>query len=155
MKIIGKRCPCGCGGILKELGSYQRTIICPFGNKIIVYIVRVICDCCGISHALIPSFIVPYKQLNIFTIIDIIKDIHLENKSMYNLFLCYSFLSYTSIYKLYKLFIDKFLHFILMAHSTSTLNDDHFESIHNIISDYLNVAFMQSHKLCTYYKFKI
>ncbi len=117
------------------------------GTSIKVTIIRVKCDNdkCGVTHALLPSFIIPYKTVNIFTIIDIIKQIHLYNKSTYDTFLKYLFLSYDYFYKLNKLFSIKFKEMMLMLFKSSALETTQFDNIQNVFSYNFNVAFMQSH----------
>ena len=56
------QCKCGNSGCLTLYGHYQRhlKLLCSF---IVLIIQRVRCSCCGRTHALIPSLIVPYSQI--------------------------------------------------------------------------------------------
>lgn len=55
-------CTCGCSGSLIRYGSYRRHVKAD-GAKFPLIIRRVLCQSCGRSHALIPSFLVPYSQI--------------------------------------------------------------------------------------------
>lgn len=55
-------CTCGHSGSLSVHGYYQRFLKVPEG-KIRLRICRVVCSCCGRTHALLPSVIVPYSQI--------------------------------------------------------------------------------------------
>ena len=64
-------CPCGNIGNLKIHGYYRRSIKTHEG-KITLNICRVKCPYCSKTHALLPSFIVPYSQISLTDHIDII-----------------------------------------------------------------------------------
>ena len=55
-------CTCGCSGSLIRYGSYRRHVKAD-GTKFPLIIRRVLCQNCGRSHALIPSYLVPYSQI--------------------------------------------------------------------------------------------
>ena len=58
------RCTCGHAGCLSVHGYYHRFIKTPEG-KLSCRICRVICECCGKTHALLLSSMVPYSQLSL------------------------------------------------------------------------------------------
>lgn len=55
-------CTCGCSGSLIRYGSYRRHVKTA-GSKFPLRIQRVLCCSCGLSHALLPSALVPYSQI--------------------------------------------------------------------------------------------
>lgn len=55
-------CPCGCSGCLCVHAYYYRTLKIPAG-PVRMRIMRVFCKECKKTHALLPSFIVPYSQI--------------------------------------------------------------------------------------------
>lgn len=55
-------CTCGHSGSLSVHGYYMRSLKVPEGI-LRLRICRVICSCCGRTHALLPSVIVPYSQI--------------------------------------------------------------------------------------------
>ena len=55
-------CTCGHSGCLSVHGCYIRSLKVPAG-KLFFRICRVICSCCHHTHALLPSFMVPYSQI--------------------------------------------------------------------------------------------
>ena len=56
-------CTCGHSGCLSVHGYYIRSLKVPAG-KLFFRICRVICSCCHHTHALLPSFMVPYSQIS-------------------------------------------------------------------------------------------
>ena len=56
-------CPCGHSGCLSVHGYYHRYIKSPTG-KIRFRICRVKCECCGHTHAILLSSMVPYSQVS-------------------------------------------------------------------------------------------
>lgn len=65
-------CPCGHSGCLSVHGYYHRFIKTPDG-KVRFRICRVICECCGHTHAILLSSMVPYSQISLsdhVTVID-------------------------------------------------------------------------------------
>lgn len=56
-------CPCGHSGGLSIHGYYNRSIKLPCG-KVTFRICRVICECCGHTHAILLSSMVPYSQVS-------------------------------------------------------------------------------------------
>lgn len=64
-------CTCGHSGCLHIHGYYERFLKTPAG-KLKFRICRVRCECCGKTHAVLPSFIVPYSQISIQDQTDII-----------------------------------------------------------------------------------
>ena len=63
---------CKCVGYCKIHAYYERSLILP-EEKIILVILRVICKKCNTTHAILPSFIVPYSQVPLEVHIEIIK----------------------------------------------------------------------------------
>ena len=55
-------CPCGCSGSCIRYGSYRRHVKAD-GTKFPLIVRRVLCQSCGLSHALLPSALVPYSQI--------------------------------------------------------------------------------------------
>ena len=55
-------CTCGHSGCLHIHAYYERHLKTPSG-RIKLRICRVKCECCGKTHAVLPSFIVPYSQI--------------------------------------------------------------------------------------------
>ena len=55
-------CSCGCKGCLIYYGFYSRSVK-HNGEKVPLSIQRVKCKECGRTHAILPSFIVPYSQV--------------------------------------------------------------------------------------------
>ena len=64
-------CPCGHSGCLSIHGYYNRSIKLPDG-KTVFRICRVKCECCGHTHAILLSSMVPYSQVVISDHISII-----------------------------------------------------------------------------------
>lgn len=56
-------CTCGHSGCLSVHGYYIRSLKVPAG-KLFFRICRLICSCCHHTHALLPSFMVPYSQIS-------------------------------------------------------------------------------------------
>ena len=57
-------CPCGHSGCLSVHGYYHRFIKTSEG-KVRFRICRVICECCGHTHAILLSSMVPYSQISL------------------------------------------------------------------------------------------
>ena len=57
-------CPCGHSGCLSIHGYYYRSIKTPSG-KVRFRICRVICQCCGHTHAILLSSMIPYSQMTV------------------------------------------------------------------------------------------
>lgn len=55
-------CTCGCSGSCIRYGAYRRHVKAD-GTKFPLIVRRVLCQNCGRSHALLPSFLVPYSQI--------------------------------------------------------------------------------------------
>ena len=70
---------CRVKGHCKIHAYYKRWLILP-EEKIILLILRVICGKCNKTHAILPSFIVPYSQVPLEEHVEIIK-LHEEEKS--------------------------------------------------------------------------
>lgn len=68
-------CSCGKYGSLTKHAYYSRKIKIPDG-PVVIRILRVLCKCCGKTHALFPECIVPYSQMLLKDHIDIIKSYH-------------------------------------------------------------------------------
>lgn len=64
-------CTCGHSGCLSVHGYYTRSLKIPIG-KLSFRICRVICSCCHHTHALLPSFMVPYSQISMNEQIEVI-----------------------------------------------------------------------------------
>lgn len=64
-------CTCGHSGCLSVHGYYYRYVKIPTG-KLRFRICRVICECCGHTHALLLSSIVPYSQISLVNQVEII-----------------------------------------------------------------------------------
>lgn len=57
-------CTCGHSGCLHIHAYYERFLKTPSG-KLKLRICRVKCECCGKTHAILPSFIIPYSQISL------------------------------------------------------------------------------------------
>ena len=66
-------CPCGHAGCLSIHGYYSRYIKTPDG-KLKFRICRVICQCCGHTHAILLSSMVPYSQISLCDQLSIINN---------------------------------------------------------------------------------
>ena len=66
-------CPCGHSGCLSIHGYYNRSIKAPDG-KLIFRICRVKCECCGHTHAILLSSMVPFSQVSVKDHISIISN---------------------------------------------------------------------------------
>ena len=64
-------CTCGHASCLSIHGYYTRSLKTPAG-RLTFRICRVICSCCHHTHAILPSFMVPYSQISMNEHIDII-----------------------------------------------------------------------------------
>lgn len=64
-------CPCGHSGCLSVHGYYHRFIKTPSG-KVRFRICRVICECCGHTHAILLSSMVPFSQVSLSDHVSII-----------------------------------------------------------------------------------
>lgn len=65
-------CSCGHSGCLTIHGYYYRSLKTE-NSTLRLRIRRVICSECGHTHALLPSFIVPYSQVSFFDQVEIIQ----------------------------------------------------------------------------------
>ena len=65
-------CPCGHAGCLHIHGYYKRFIKTPSG-KLPFRILRVKCECCGHTHAILLSSMVPYSQISLSDHLQIIQ----------------------------------------------------------------------------------
>ncbi len=66
-------CPCGHSGCLSVHGYYKRSLKTPDG-RLEFRICRVICECCGHTHAILLSSMVPYSQVSLSDHISIISN---------------------------------------------------------------------------------
>lgn len=66
-------CPCGHSGCLSVHGYYHRSIKTPSG-KLRFRICRVKCECCGHTHAILLSSMVPYSQVSLSDHVEIINN---------------------------------------------------------------------------------
>lgn len=64
-------CACGHSGCLSVHGYYTRSLKMPAG-KPSFRICRLICSCCHHTHALLPSFMVPYSQISMNEQVEVI-----------------------------------------------------------------------------------
>ena len=71
-----------------------------------IKILRVKCKSCGKTHAILPGDIIPYKQFNYFSFLEILKSYFFDSKSIYELSNKFN-VSFQVIYK----FINAFLIF--------------------------------------------
>jgi len=69
-------CSCGCKGNCIKYGGYKRTI-----DKYVIFIQRVFCKACKITHALMPTVIVPYERYSFNYILDLATNKEYENNS--------------------------------------------------------------------------
>lgn len=78
LNIWGFKCPkCECEGF-NYYGSYYRNVIYIDNNgehkETIIKIKRIQCNQCGMTHSVIPDFIVPYKQHAVYVINTALKE---------------------------------------------------------------------------------
>lgn len=73
-------CTCGHSGCLSVHGYYHRSIKTPIG-KSKFRICRVICSCCGHTHAILLSSMVPYSQIPLDAHISVLSDFENDNIS--------------------------------------------------------------------------
>lgn len=66
-------CPCGHSGCLSVHGYYNR-FIKTSNDKLKFRICRVLCGCCGHTHAILLSSMVPYSQVSLYDHISIINN---------------------------------------------------------------------------------
>lgn len=66
------KCTCGKSGCLIRYGHYRRYVIV-MSEYLALIVQRVRCKECGTSHALLPSFLVPYSQVPLADQQDILK----------------------------------------------------------------------------------
>lgn len=71
---------CGYSGNLHRHACYYRTVICRDVTAR-VRIQRVICPCCGKTHAIIPSDLIPYYQHTLSTILNLLELIRIKKNS--------------------------------------------------------------------------
>lgn len=67
------KCSCSCTGKLKKHGYYKRNIKIK-GVKKELYVLRVKCNYCNKTHAILLSSIIPYKQILLIDCFSIIKN---------------------------------------------------------------------------------
>lgn len=68
------KCPkCNHYHMIKH-SSYNRTYIDSKGNSVSFRVQRYYCKVCGTTHALLPSFVVPYKRKTLIDLIDTITE---------------------------------------------------------------------------------
>lgn len=63
------KCSCNVHGECIKYGKYKRTFKVN-GRKFIIYIQRIYCKNCGKTHAVIPSFLVPYQTKTLRELIE-------------------------------------------------------------------------------------
>ena len=133
LEVIAYSCPtCSCPGALVKHGYYKRTVIIN-GIKQRVTILRVKCKSCGKTHALLPSFIIPYLQTSLRDAMLIINNTIDSNRYYYKKNL---------IRKSYKKWINRVLSvFSSLSHAFLNLNNLVIQcSIH------FQLCFLQNHK---------
>lgn len=67
------KCTCGSTGHFHRHACYQRYLAIDASHTLLISIVRIKCESCGCTHALLPSIIIPYRILSNPSIIRIIK----------------------------------------------------------------------------------
>ncbi|MBR6071242.1 MAG: hypothetical protein IKP77_00235 [Acholeplasmatales bacterium] len=79
IKSYSLKCSCGCKGSLIKYGKYKRII-----DDYVIYIQRVYCKNCGITHALMPSFVIPYERQSVGYVFEMLSS-GSDNKADYEL----------------------------------------------------------------------
>ena len=74
------QCNCGCKGSCIKYGKYKRII-----DKYEIFIQRVLCKVCKITHAILPTFIVPYERMPLDYILDVVLNYDYVNTADYEL----------------------------------------------------------------------
>ena len=67
------KCTCGSTGHFHRHACYQRYLAVDADHTVVISIIRIKCDSCGCTHALLPSIIIPYRILSNPSIIRITK----------------------------------------------------------------------------------
>ena len=67
------KCTCGSTGHFHRHACYQRYLTIDANHTLLISIIRIKCDSCGCTHALLPSIIIPYRILSNPSIIRITK----------------------------------------------------------------------------------
>ena len=76
MNAYSIQCNCGCKGSYIKYGKYKRII-----DKYEIFIQRVLCKVCRITHAILPTFIVPYERMPLVYILDLVTNTIYDNNS--------------------------------------------------------------------------
>lgn len=80
MNSYSIQCNCGCKGSCIKYGKYKRII-----DKYEIFIQRVLCKVCRITHAILPTFIVPYERMPLDYILDVVLNYEYINTADYEL----------------------------------------------------------------------
>ena len=80
MNSYSIQCNCGCKGSCIKYGKYKRII-----DKYEIFIQRVLCKVCKITHAILPTFIVPYERMPLDYILDVVSSYDYVNSADYEL----------------------------------------------------------------------
>ena len=76
MNAYSIQCNCGCKGSCIKYGKYKRII-----DKYEIFIQRVLCKVCRITHSILPTFIVPYERMPLVYILDLVTNTIYDNNS--------------------------------------------------------------------------
>ncbi len=122
-------CPiCGCSDLISH-GIYSRRLVNDSGDSISINIYRIKCKCCTKTHAIIPSFIIPYFKYPLEVVLEIVaqlkqggayKDI-VYSLLIYNLDLSYIYFI-NKKYLLWELFYSKITNSLSATNIFNTLN---------------------------------
>lgn len=125
------KCPhCKANNKLVKYGTYNRKLSILIDEHIEeydLYVQRVKCNSCGSTHALLPNFIIPYKNMAIFSIAKIVKVA--VSSSAYNISAIVD-LSWQQIYNLVALVLSFFLSFKLMNNQKEYYNTQNFNELY-------------------------
>ena len=72
LQLHGVECSCGQKGCLIRYGHYHRRVKY-FSRLLDIVVQRVLCSECGVTHALIPSPLVPYSQVTLDDQLEILR----------------------------------------------------------------------------------
>lgn len=123
MNPYALQCSCGCKGGCIKYGKYKKLV-----DKYEIFIQRVLCKTCKITHAILPTFIVPYERMPLDYILDMTLNYDCVNSADYEL------KRYKRIYKEWD----------VRLKSIEIKDSDDINSVITFCAYYFNMCFMQN-----------
>lgn len=121
-------CSCGCKGRFHKHATYPRYVQLTSNKTITLNVQRIKCDICGVTHVLLPSFIIPYRIISAPMVNSVIHHFFYENLS-YTQIAKSTDLSFEYVKRLCLFFLryhkQRFLSF-LASHIFNSFNDSNF-----------------------------